>query len=479
MELSRRTVRALVVLLAISLAGLVVLQAILLDGARRQKDHAFDRAARTALAQMVRQLDTGEVLEHVAARFVSLDSCLTWGHAQVLHSEPGAEGRVVRVIQPDSLHVLPDSLFAAVFLDSGTISKSQLVRQVMLDLSGMASRPVTERLDRAAVDSLLPLALSAAGLDVAAQYGVAPAGGDSLVLASPGADRTALASSPYRARLFPTDILPPAYDLVAHFPARATWAWRRTAPLLVGSAVLTLLVVLCAVYAVRTILAQRRFATELVTFVDNLTHEFKTPLSTMALASEALARDDVRAEPDTLSRYSRMIGEEVARLREHVDRILQLAHLERGEMAVALEAVDAHETLEAVIEGIALQVSARGGTLTRSLEAHPSVVRADPVHLAGMVVNLLDNAVKYSRGAPDVELTTSLAGDRFVIAVRDRGIGVPARYRERVFDRYYRCQTGDRHDVKGFGLGLSYVRLMATLHGGSVELRPRDGGGAR
>ncbi len=462
----------LVALLAMSLAGLVALQVVLLAGVHREKDQAFDRAARTALGQVARRLDTGEVFDQVATLLApgdSLGADTFWAD----HDRP----HVIRVEAADSLHVMADTRFAAVFVDSNDATKAQLVRRVMLDLSHKAERPVTDRLDPAALDSLLPQALADAGLDVDVDYGVTTAGSDSLLLASGSADRTALAGSPYRARLFPTDFLPPAYDLVAHFPGRTTWAWRQTAPLLAGSVGLTLLVILCAVYAVRTILAQHRFAGELVTFVDNLTHEFKTPLATMALASEALARDDVRAEPDTLTRYAGMIGEEVRRLREHVDRILQLAHLERGEVILEREIVDVHETLVALTAAFELQVAEARGRLANELAADRSLVHADPVHLTGVLANLLDNAVKYSPATPEITVASANDGDQIVITVTDRGRGVPARDRERVFDRYYRCPTGDRHDVKGFGLGLSYVRQMVGLHGGSVTLAARDGGG--
>jgi len=482
MELSRRTVRSLVVLLAVSLLGLIGLQAVLLAGVRRQKDQTLDHAARAAVELVARQLDAGEVATHVVARVIAAaDSS---GAAPCWQTVRAVGGRGVRVVHlgaaSDSLAVAcldTAAIWVPDLADSLLTGKSQLVRQILLDLSGQMRRPVTERVTVAAVDSLLSVALAAAGLDVAAQWAVREAGERSLALSSAGADTAARACSPLAARLFPTDILPPAYDLVVHLPGRVAWTWRQTAPLLMGSVLLTLLVVLCAVFAVRTILAQRRFAAELVTFVDNLTHEFKTPLATMALASEAIGRDDVRREPGTLARYAGMIGDEVRRLREHVDRILQAAHLERGEVALETIPLDAHEVLGPVLDGFALQIAARGGTLGRRLDAAPCLVRADPVHLAGMVSNLLDNAVKYSPGAPDVEFATAAAHGRLVITVRDRGRGVPARDRERVFERYFRVQVGDRHDVKGSGLGLSYVRRMATLHGGTVVLQGRSGGG--
>jgi len=475
MELSRRTVRLLVALLAISLLGLVVLQVILLDGARRQKDQAFDRAVRASLAQVTRALDTGEIADHVVTRWSSADTDDPTPPIKILHGDSTQVHEIFAVGIMDSFIIESEPLMATVIVDSTSTTRSQMVRQIMLDLDGHSRLPITERLDTARLDSLLQEHLDLAGLDLAVQYGVTVSGQDSLVLRSPDADTAALAMSPFRSRLFPTDFLPPYHDLVLHFPGRRGWAWRQTGPLVLGSLVLTTLVIACAVFAVRTILAQRRFAAELVTFVDNLTHEFKTPLATMALASEALARDDVRGEPETMARYTGMINDEVGRIRKHVDRVLQLAYLEHGQ--VALEPVNVHESLETLLKGFTMKVSQRDGNLTTQFDAERWVINADEVHLSGMVGNLLDNAVKYSPMKPDIEVATLNDGDKLIITVSDRGMGVPARDHQRVFDRYYRCQRGDRHDVKGFGLGLSYVRLMAEAHGGGVSLHGRSGGG--
>lgn len=477
MELSRRTVRLLVALLAISLVGLVVLQAILLDGARRQKDQAFDRAVRASLTQVTRSLDSGEVADHVITRWATSDTNHTMPPIEILQVDSLGPHKIFAMGSIDTFVVDSEPLMATIIVDSNSAERSQMVRQIMLDLGGQSRLPMTDRLDTARLDSLLQVHLALAGLDLTAQYGVTRADQDSLIMQSPGADTATLVQSPFRARLFPSDFLPPYHDLVLHFPNRRAWAFRQTAPLLLGSLVLTTLVIACAVFAIRTILAQRRFAAELVTFVDNLTHEFKTPLATMALASEALTRDDVRGEPETMARYTGMITDEVGRIRKHVDRVLQLAYLERGK--VALEPVDVHDSLAAMLDGFSLQITQRGGRLITHFDAEHCVVDADEVHLSGMVGNLLDNAVKYSPAEPDIEVSTVNDDGHLVIMVADRGIGVPPRDLQRVFDRYYRCQRGDRHDVKGFGLGLSYVRLMAETHGGTVSLHGRPGGGTQ
>lgn len=489
MEISRHRAVAVLAALVVALLGLMALQSVLLDGVRRQKDRAFDQAARTALAQVTTRLDAGEVVQQIRLAATPLDSVIVLDDAHVFHFGSDRRAVVADVISDEPLwpERLPelrtdgrtgrDSVLAAWFTVRADSVATGRIDRLLSNLGQQQARPVTERVDLDSLDSLLPAELRAAGLEVAVEYGIMVAGTDSLVIVRGGANPARLAMSSYRTRLFPSAFFGPHYELVADFPGRAAWTWRQVAPLLVGSVVFTVLVIVCTVYGVRTILAQRRFAAELVTFVDNLTHELKTPLATMALASEAMVRPDVQTDGVTLTRYSGMIADEVRRLREHVDRILQLAHLERGDLALEREPVDVHEVLGPVLEGFALRVTERGGELATQLAAAPSLVNADPVHLAGMVANLLDNAVKYSPDAPAVSVSTRAEADRLIIAVNDRGVGVPAGDRQRVFQRYYRCQRGDRHDVKGFGLGLNYVHHMVALHGGDVSLEGRDGGG--
>ena len=176
-------------------------------------------------------------------------------------------------------------------------------------------------------------------------------------------------------------------------------------------------------------------------------------------------------------RYTRMIREETARMGRQVERILQVASLERGDLQLVRAPVDGRDLLEAATRSFGLRVESLGGTVQVEQPAESAPLLADEVHLEAALDNLLENAAKYSPEPPDIRVEGAVVGGRFVIRVADRGMGVDRRDRERVFEPYYRCPTGDRHDVKGYGLGLSYVRLVARAHGGEARLEARPGGG--
>jgi len=230
-------------------------------------------------------------------------------------------------------------------------------------------------------------------------------------------------------------------------------------------------------YSLRTIVVQRRTARQMVDFINNMTHEFKTPISTVALACEAILRPDVIGDTGRVRRFSGMIMEENRRMRHQAEKILQMAALEEKQGRLKLTELDVHDVITSAMENIALQVEQRGGQITCDLKATRRVMMADEVHLIGVFHNLLDNANKYSPETPQITVITEDSGDGLEIIIADRGLGLSSDDRKKIFDKYYRVTRGNVHDVKGFGLGLSYVDLIVRAHGGriSVESEPAKG----
>jgi two-component system phosphate regulon sensor histidine kinase PhoR len=222
---------------------------------------------------------------------------------------------------------------------------------------------------------------------------------------------------------------------------------------------------------------QQRTAGLMVDFINNMTHEFKTPISTVALASEAIGRPDVEVRKGKIRQYNRMIAEESTRMRGQVERILQMAQLEEGEVELKFADLDLHELLRNVADTFRLQVEAREGGIQLNLRAVQHVVRGDGARLLDVFRNLLDNANKYSPARPRITIATRNADDTVSCSVKDCGIGIAPEHQKRVFDKYYRIPTGNLHDVKGFGIGLSYVRLLVAAHGGEITLGSEPGKG--
>lgn len=488
MIMSRRRLRFTVLLLVVALAGLVGVQVVLLGHAWELKTQAFRRNVRSALALTVQQVDAAEIVEGAAAFFLDKDGLRATSGDSICASAE-FDTLVAVVAYPDSLYEQeivthhfsgPDprgnlSQHLTVTIEG---DRQQVIQRVVSGMIETERPPMAERLAAVPLDSILAAQLTAAGIDALPEVAVLAAADNAPVRLPAGRDPAAFAASDFRARLFNFDFAPPHHDLVLLFPGERAWLLRQTGPLFVASLVFLAVVVLGFVQTVRALLEQRRFAAQLVGFVNNMTHEFKTPLSTLTLAAEAIARG---ADPqdEALLRHTRMIREETARMGLQAERILQVARLERGEIELNGAVLDGNRLVTGVADAFALRVEQRSGHLALDAAAPRADVRGDEVHLAAVLDNLLDNALKYSSDAPDITLATATGDGSFVVTVADRGLGVPRSDRERVFEPYYRRPTGDRHDVKGHGLGLSYVRLVARAHGGDAVLEANPGGGAR
>ena len=265
------------------------------------------------------------------------------------------------------------------------------------------------------------------------------------------------------------------------FPRREGGGWdpeRTSASTWIFPAIVTSIVFLFFAYSVWVILRQKRLSEIKNDFIGNMTHELKTPISTIALSSEVLSDPDIVQEPERLRSYARIIREENERLRAQVERVLQLATLDRENLHLKREEVDLHTVVHEVAGAMKLTLKERKGSLTLELQATRSVVRGDRMHLGNVVRNLLDNAIKYCTDVPVIVVRTRDRNGSFLLEVRDNGIGIRKEDLRHVFERFYRVPTGNVHNVKGFGLGLHYVKQIAEAHQGHVDATSTPGRGS-
>jgi len=356
--------------------------------------------------------------------------------------------------------------------------RQRIMRKVLDDISQPRLLPIEERIAPATLDSLLHSTLQAKGITTAYAYGVFSMPHDSLYFAKPAQFTDELKSSEFRSRLFPADIFAGRDELVLFFPQQNIYLLKQMVGLLTSSFVLLGIVVCGFVYTVRTIYKQKQFAGAMADFINNMTHEFKTPISTIALASEALANAEIAKDENRLQRYNRIIRDENTRMRNQVEKILEMAALEEGDYELNLAPVDAHKIITEAANSIAVQIESRGGKLERRLEASEPILEADEIHLTNVIHNLLDNANKYSPAAPQITISTANAKEGLHIRVADQGIGLRPEDQKRIFEKYYRVSTGNVHEVKGFGLGLSYVKLLVEAHGGTISVQSEYQNGA-
>ncbi len=237
-----------------------------------------------------------------------------------------------------------------------------------------------------------------------------------------------------------------------------------------SSAVL-LVVIFFFVYTLLVILKQRRLSEVQKDFINNMTHEFKTPISTIAISAEVLKNPNIIHTPERLLNYVTIIQNENHRLKQQVERVLQMARLDKEDIGLKKEQVDIHELICEAVKNITPSLQSRNGKINLDLNAMHNMVSVDRLHFTNVFYNLLDNAIKYNQSAPEIMIRTRVENKLLLISVSDNGIGISAENHKKVFHKFYRVPTGNIHDVKGFGIGLNYVKLIVEKHEGKVSLQ--------
>lgn len=351
------------------------------------------------------------------------------------------------------------------------VKKSEMVQVVIQELL-TTERSINNRIEKADIDSLLHQELVAKGIDIPYEFGVyEPISAKMIMQSANETNPDQLLDTELRASLFPNDIIGEVSELLVIFPDQQSFLFRKIWLTLSSSVFLVLIIVFCFSYAIYTILRQKKLSEIKNDFINNMTHEFKTPISTVSLACEALQDVEVGNSPGLKERYLKIISDENTRLGLQVEKVLQMAVIERKDFKLKKEKVDVHAIIDKVLENVAIQVSRKGGTVHKELKARQSEVEADEMHLTNIIYNLLDNANKYSPELPEITIQTHDTRQGIAISVKDRGIGMSRDQVNKIFERFYRIPTGNVHDVKGFGLGLAYVKRVVDAHQGEIHVK--------
>ncbi|NVN93942.1 MAG: HAMP domain-containing histidine kinase [Bacteroidetes bacterium] len=259
--------------------------------------------------------------------------------------------------------------------------------------------------------------------------------------------------------------------LAIYFPNQQTYILNRMILLLILSTLFLVVVIVSFILTILTLLRQKKLSEMKSDFVNNMTHEFKTPISTISLASEMLTKSNVLESKEKILQYANIIFDENARLKSQVEQVLQISVLDKRDFKLLKKDIDIHEIIETVVENFQLVVQQRDGIINLKLDAKPFHIFADPTHFYHIISNLIDNAIKYSSGAPTVAISTKSNNIGIIITIEDEGIGISAENFKYIYKKLYRVPTGNLHNVKGFGLGLYYVKTMTEAHGGNIKLR--------
>lgn len=297
-----------------------------------------------------------------------------------------------------------------------------------------------------------------------------------LAYQTPGFHPTEL-SSVYNVKLYPDDITSQGNYLHIYFPDRRNYIIQSLGLMGIISGILTILIVFTFAFTLYIIFRQKKLSEMKGDFVNNMTHELKTPISTISLASQMLGDRSIPNASKNYDKISDIIAQESKRLGFQVEKVLQMAAIDKGKLSLKNKDVDFHEIIESVAGNFLLQVENKGGLLIPSLHAENTWVSVDSVHMTNVISNLLDNAIKYSDKTPEIYIETKSNNEFISVSVRDNGIGISKSNQSKVFDKFYRVPTGNVHNVKGFGLGLNYVKKIVEAHKGEINIESEPGKG--
>jgi len=467
----KRLIIVLTVSITIALAGLVIIQWRWISGTIALKDQQFNENVDNALAAVSDRLERIEAAQRFRTHGMGREMIERMDSLARLDEQ----GLADHVIGPLPIEGPLPGPWSRVYDERDSLITDVVRGLFSTELFGS----IAERVDARLLDSLVGDELRRRGINERYDHGVFAEDGTAALLDQvEPEDPLALRGSPHSERLFRNDLIGEPYWLRVHLPGQHKHVLRTMWPLLAASALFLLLIIAAFAWTLRTIWLQKKLGDIKNDLVNNLTHELKTPISTIALACEALNDASISKSPEQVKGFTTMIRDENKRLGLLVESVLQSAVSDSGSMRLRPVDLDLHAVLAEVVRTGAISAANKGGRVELRPGAELAHVRGDRIHLANVFYNLVDNAVKYCETAPVVIITTHSDAKGVTVAVKDNGIGIPKSEQKKIFDRLYRVPTGDRHNVKGFGLGLSYVRDVIGRHGGTIRVDSGPGPGS-
>jgi len=480
--MKRSTIWILTVVMAIALLGLLAMQIVYLEKMVNMRNSQFSEIVMRSMynvSTMLEQNETKYFLDKDLAEAEQSYSGIVQNSFSfndpcdapidtTLNTEDPAK---LRPANRNTLKDLNDSYQQKQEILKGQYlyQKSLLNEVILTILNHSSDRPIQERADSATVESYLRSELEFNGLTLPFEFAI-ESRANGIVYKTNGYSPMSQEDI-YRQTLFPNDPKNKQNTLCVTFPNKSDYIFS-SVKFLVPSLIFTFLLLGVFLYTISVAFKQKKLVEIKNDFINNMTHEFKTPISSISIAAQMLNDDSVRKSPEMLKHVSTVINDETKRLRFQVEKVLQLSLFDRKSGTVRLEEEDANANIYSVINTFNLKVEKYGGHITANLDAEDPIVNVDRMHFTNVIFNLLDNAIKYRREDVPLELVVSTINpddDHIQITVADNGIGMKREDLKKIFEKFYRVSTGNRHDVKGFGLGLAYVQKMIDLFGGSIR----------
>jgi two-component system, OmpR family, phosphate regulon sensor histidine kinase PhoR len=351
------------------------------------------------------------------------------------------------------------------------LRKTTLAQEAINDLIEKKQKfDIDKHLDPEILDSLLVKEIADQGINTKFEYGVVSSVNMKMIIDKSDKYTSELEKEGFVFTLFPYDFSESPYFLTLYFPYEIRYLFKQMASIIFISLILIVITLMLFIYVIKVIVWQKRLSEMKSDFINNMTHEIKTPISTISLACEALVDKEIKKNQLLADNYLKVINDENNRLAGIAEKILQAATIEKDNFKLIREKVNIHKLIDSVINNITIQVEVKDGIIKSDYKATRVMVNCDKMHMASVITNLIDNANKYTPRKPKIKITTENYADGIKICVSDNGVGISSDNQSKIFDKLYRVPTGNIHDVKGFGLGLSYVKTIIELHGGKITV---------
>ena len=354
----------------------------------------------------------------------------------------------------------------------------ELIKQMAIAIETKPA-PIQQRINKASLQASLSKSLNDKGIDLPFEFAVfSPSNAKNpFPIRSRGFEKD-FQSTEHRISLFPNDLFQKPDLLLVHFYGQKALVFKSLSWLLASSILFTLIIVLSSGASIVVMIRQKKISDIKTDFINNMTHEFKTPIATISIAADSINNPRVISEPDTIKNFTKIIKEENNRMNTRVEQVLQMALLDSRDFRLRPGLVNMNTLIERVVDHFKLQIEKRNGTVVVNLEAANAEILVDEDHIRNVLINLLDNANKYSISNPEITVFSSNRAGKYLFGVKDKGIGMTAEAQHKVFDKFFRVTSGNIHNIKGFGLGLSYVKAITLAHHGEINIESEPGKGS-
>lgn len=460
--MSKKAIWSIILIMSFSLVGVGMIQYFWIDRAVDLDEKNFNDKVTIALNNVKKRLITDAETAADAEFYGTADSLLS--------------GK---------------TLDAALFPLTTQANTGTRIRQLEYRTAIIDPYELLENIDIEALDKYIKMELASKEIDLDYEYGVYSNRDKAYIVengnytatigdttkSSNVAAMNPLYKAEYQISLFDDELVNPGH-LNLFFPEKSRFLWSNVIGILISSVLFTGLILFCFSYTVYVIFHQKKVSEMKTDFINNMTHEFKTPIATISLASDSILSPSILENKDKISRFIGIIKQENRRMLNQVEKVLQMAQIDKEDPDLKLTSLNLHEIIGEAVVNAELKVQAKGGSITTRLEAPKPEILGDATHISSIINNLLDNAEKYTPEKPEILICTKNLKDGVEFSIHDNGIGISRDALKYIFEKFYRVHTGNLHNVKGFGLGLSYVKAMVEAHHGRVHVKSEPGKGS-